>query len=88
MFVTQGPPNTVKYEGQQQNDRGLMLVGGVVCVVGRPPGIGFGALLIFIAFVLFAFQRLFVKMASHEVPAEVLENFFTPPWENNPLADL
>jgi len=29
IFVTLGPPNTVKYEGKQQNDRGLILVGGV-----------------------------------------------------------
>lgn len=29
VFVTQGPPNTVKFEGRQQSDRGLILVGGL-----------------------------------------------------------
>jgi mitochondrial fission protein ELM1 len=29
VFVTQGPPNIVKYERSQQSDRGLILVGGV-----------------------------------------------------------
>jgi len=26
--------------------------------------------------------------ASRDVPAQVLESFFTAPWDNNPLADL
>lgn len=29
VFVTLGPPTTVKYEGRQQSDRGLILVGGL-----------------------------------------------------------
>jgi mitochondrial fission protein ELM1 len=29
VFVTQGPPNTVKFEGRHQIDRGLILVGGL-----------------------------------------------------------
>ena len=29
VFVTLGPPTTVKYEGRQQRDRGLILVGGL-----------------------------------------------------------
>ena len=29
VFVTVGPPNTVRHEGKQQDDRGLILVGGV-----------------------------------------------------------
>jgi mitochondrial fission protein ELM1 len=29
VFVTLGPPTTVKYEGKQQHDRGLILVGGL-----------------------------------------------------------
>lgn len=29
VFVTMGPPNTVKYEGRHLSDRGLILVGGV-----------------------------------------------------------
>jgi len=29
VFVTQGPPNTVKYEGRQQSEKGLILVGGL-----------------------------------------------------------
>jgi mitochondrial fission protein ELM1 len=29
VFVTLGPPSTVKYEGRQQSDRGLILVGGL-----------------------------------------------------------
>ena len=29
IFLTVGPPNTLKYEGKHQDDRGLILVGGV-----------------------------------------------------------
>ncbi len=29
VFVTQGPPNTVKFEERQQSDRGLILIGGL-----------------------------------------------------------